>query len=191
MATIGATVHTTPLGVGRYHVNQVDSSLTSRHPPTLRPHQDPFGFLAGPINIMGYVDSIRLMAVVTLSVFGLTLGTFSGFLKDGLHVDFNLQAATGSITLYLKHSTAELRVRGLTVSEVDWYDGFAFDDRLMHIRLPTNRLKSVRRQSLSMMLQKGSELASRLRPQSWMTDRSSIGAHVGSQLGDSFGSSNS
>ncbi|KAK0946403.1 hypothetical protein LTR29_002165 [Friedmanniomyces endolithicus] len=163
MATIGATVHTTPLGIGRYHVNQVDSLLTSRTPPSLRPNQEPFGFLAGPINIMGYVDSIRLLAVVTLSVFGLTLGTFTGVLKDGLHVDFHLQAATGSITLYLKHSTSELRVRGLTISEVDWYDGFAFDERLLFVRLPTNRLKTVRRQSLTLMLQKGNDLASRLR----------------------------
>ena len=51
MATIGATVHTTPLGIGRYHVNQVDSLLTSRKPPSLRPNQEPFGFLAGPINV--------------------------------------------------------------------------------------------------------------------------------------------
>ncbi|TKA83880.1 hypothetical protein B0A55_00127 [Friedmanniomyces simplex] len=134
-----------------------------RRPPNLRPNQEPFGFLAGPINIMGYVDSIRLLTVITLSVFGLTLGTFTGHLKDGLHVDFNLQAASGSITLYLKHSTSELRVRGLTVSEVDWYDGSAFDERLLFMRLPTNRLKTVRRQSLPLMLQKGSELVYKLR----------------------------
>jgi hypothetical protein len=85
----------------------------------------------------------------------------SSLQKEGIHVDYDLLAGPGSVTIYLKH-TGELRVRGSLVP--NWTEGVSFDDRLLYIRPPAPRWKSVRwssRQALSALLHKGDGLSAK------------------------------
>ncbi|KAL2153772.1 hypothetical protein VTH82DRAFT_4927 [Thermothelomyces myriococcoides] len=60
-------------------------------------------FNFGPITVSGYVDTDTLGIGVSLSILGISIGTFHGNLKDGLGVDVNLFAVQGSLKFYLKN----------------------------------------------------------------------------------------
>ena len=100
---------------------------------------------------------------MNLTVFGLSLGNFAGNLKEGLHIDFNLMAAPGSVTIYSKASTSELRIRGHVLP--DWCEAYSFDERVLYLRPRLQGLPSLRRrsgQTFTLLLRKGNDIAYRL-----------------------------
>jgi len=99
----GAIIHVEP-EKGGYTVTQV--KLLSP-PQFTKPSDDDnrvdFDIDLGPLHIKGYVDITKGEIYVEIVVIGITIGTFSFSLKDGLTININLLAVSGWIKFYVKN----------------------------------------------------------------------------------------
>ncbi|EFY95045.1 hypothetical protein X797_010439 [Metarhizium robertsii] len=67
-------------------------------------------FSIGPVGVKGYIDITEQELVLSASVLGIPLGTFTGSLKTGITIDINLLLVRGILKFYIKDSTLYLDV---------------------------------------------------------------------------------
>jgi len=65
----------------------------------------------GYIQITGYVNPDQLEIGVSVTVFGIGLGTFYGSFTDGIGINVDLFAVSGSVDFYVNTDSKELRVK--------------------------------------------------------------------------------
>ncbi|MCJ1260670.1 hypothetical protein MMC22_000532 [Lobaria immixta] len=98
-------------GNDEYYVRQVHTENPLLLPfPGSKAARKKISWGFGPLNVAGYVDTSSLEIGVEVSILGITLGSFSGNLNDGVMINLDLLLAKGSVKFHLKNGK-ELWVR--------------------------------------------------------------------------------
>ncbi|CAF9923831.1 MAG: hypothetical protein HETSPECPRED_005432 [Heterodermia speciosa] len=86
-------------------------------------------FGIGPIILSGYVDISNFGAGVELTLFGISLGSFYGNLKDGLGVSIDVIAAKGGVKIYLKDDAVGVNVQLTPI----WGSGINIEQKIFDL----------------------------------------------------------
>ena len=93
--------------------------------------------------LTGYVDTTNYGVGLEVKLFGISLGTFYGDLKQGLGISINVLAATGEIKLTLEDGAVWVTIQLTPV----WGPGVNIHEKLFDIPIKESQ-KGGKRQSL-------------------------------------------
>lgn len=79
--------------------------------------------------LSGYVDISNFGAGVELTLFGISLGSFYGNLKDGLGVSIDVIAAKGGVKIYLKDDAVGVNVQLTPI----WGSGINIEQKIFDL----------------------------------------------------------
>ncbi|KAM0805366.1 hypothetical protein BDR22DRAFT_884895 [Usnea florida] len=80
--------------------------------------REPFSWSFGPFEATGYIDVEKREFGITVSVLGITIGTYVASFDQGFTIDFTVLLANGQLKFYVKDNALWVRI------DVD----IAFDD---------------------------------------------------------------
>ncbi|KAJ5737150.1 uncharacterized protein N7483_002275 [Penicillium malachiteum] len=97
--------------MSRFHAASTGTVLKelSAKPPT-DGNRIPINFSWEIIGVKGYIDLDTSVISITVSAFGVNLGTFTGDLKNGIKIDINVGLASGYLKSHIEGSTLYLDV---------------------------------------------------------------------------------
>ncbi|KAH9998189.1 hypothetical protein F4779DRAFT_165915 [Xylariaceae sp. FL0662B] len=101
--TTGAVLSVHHDSEGQYTVNQLEGQPRIPNVGFGPDSIIPIVFHYGPISISGQIDTSTLSIQVSVSVFGINIGSFSGNLKDGVCINVNIIAAKGRVCIQLRN----------------------------------------------------------------------------------------
>ncbi|KAK0638071.1 hypothetical protein DIS24_g10186 [Lasiodiplodia hormozganensis] len=117
-STFGAPIQITLQDEGVYEVTQLDSQSKFAD---LSFNEGNYSIDSGvgPVKFGGFIQENSLEIGVDVAIFGLSLGSFNGNIKDGLVIKVNVAAASGEIKLFIQQgncimASVDLRILGQT-----------------------------------------------------------------------------
>ena len=98
-------------------------------PITVRTKPPARNFAPNDEQLSGYVDISNFGAGVEVTLFGISLGSFYGNLKDGLGVSIDVIAAKGGVKIYLKDNAVWVNVQLTPI----WGNGINIDQKIFDL----------------------------------------------------------